>query len=279
MTPLEQVADALRCPVCREPVRVLPGVVRCVQGHSFDLARQGYVSLLGGRRTAGTADTAAMVLARERFLGAGHLDAVTEGLVAVVGASAGVPGLVLDVAGGTGHHLATVLEAQPRATGLCLDLSTPALRRAARGHPRMAAVAADAWGRLPLADGCVAVALSLFGPRNAAELRRVLAPGGAVVVVAPAGEHLAELVEPLGLLRVDPDKATRQAAVFAEFDVAEVQTVTERRILGRDEAGAAVRMGPTAAHVTDEEIDSRVAGLAEATPVTVAVTVTRYVPR
>ena len=276
MTALEQVADALRCPICGEPVRVLPPVVRCVRGHSFDLARQGYVSLLGGRRTAGTGDTAAMVLARDRFLGAGHLAAVTEGLVASVGP---VTGLLLDLAGGTGHHLAAVLEAAPGATGLCLDLSAPALRRAARRHPRMAAAAADAWSRLPLADGSVAAALSVFGPRNPDELRRVLAPGGAVVVVAPTGEHLAELTGPLGMLRVDPDKAARQASAFADFDVVEVQTVTDRRVLSRDEAGAAVRMGPTAAHVPDAEIESRVAGLAEATPVTVAVSVTRYVPR
>ena len=45
-----------------------------------------------------------------------------------------------------------VLAALPDAVGLALDVSKPALRRAARAHPRAAAALADTWQRLPLAD-------------------------------------------------------------------------------------------------------------------------------
>jgi 23S rRNA (guanine745-N1)-methyltransferase len=69
---LHDVIACLRCPLCRNALDEAGGAVRCREGHSFDVARQGYVSLLTGSETAGTADTPAMVAARASFLGEGH---------------------------------------------------------------------------------------------------------------------------------------------------------------------------------------------------------------
>nr|WP_306361130.1 methyltransferase domain-containing protein [Nocardia sp. CC227C] len=46
--------------------------MRCPRGHSFDLAKQGYVSLLTGSSTKMTGDTPAMLEARAAFQTAGH---------------------------------------------------------------------------------------------------------------------------------------------------------------------------------------------------------------
>ncbi len=63
----------LRCPLCRGGLSATPGdSLRCPVGHSFDVARQGYVNLLPGDARPGTADTAEMVAARESFLASGH---------------------------------------------------------------------------------------------------------------------------------------------------------------------------------------------------------------
>lgn len=35
-----------RCPVCREPLQRQEKQYRCKSGHSFDIARSGYVNLL-----------------------------------------------------------------------------------------------------------------------------------------------------------------------------------------------------------------------------------------
>ena len=51
--------------------------------------------------------------------------------------------------------------------------------------------------------------LNVFAPRNGAEFHRVLDPAGTLLVVTPDTDHLAELVDALDLLRVDPDKADR----------------------------------------------------------------------
>src|SRR5438876_12038674 len=106
--------ELLACPVCGAGLTVGDGAVRCPSGHSFDVARQGYVSLLpAGARTGG--DTPAMVDAREAFLAAGHLDpvvaAVSEAAERTLGT--GPPGAVVDLGAGTGRQLADVLDGSP----------------------------------------------------------------------------------------------------------------------------------------------------------------------
>jgi 23S rRNA (guanine745-N1)-methyltransferase len=241
---LRAALPALRCPVCAGALDVAGGTLRCATGHAFDVARHGHVHLATGmRRLAG--DTAEMVAARAAFLDAGHYAPI--GAALVQAASVGVPGVIADVGAGTGHHLAAVLDAHPERIGVALDSSTPALRRAARRHPRMAAVACDAWTALPLRDGAAAVVLSVFAPRGASEIARVLAPDGVVLAVTPTERHLAELREPLRMLDVEPGKADRLAASLGLRERS--RTLIEGELtLTAQEAALAAAMGPAAHH-------------------------------
>ena len=71
MTP--QAAAALRCPVCGGALMPLGTSLRCPQGHSYDMAKEGYVNLLAiqKRHAADPGDGKAMVRARRAFLQAG----------------------------------------------------------------------------------------------------------------------------------------------------------------------------------------------------------------
>jgi len=103
--------------------------------------------------------------------------------------------LVLDVCCGTGDLGLAVLARRPAARLIACDSSGPMLARArrklARAHRtgRAAVLESDALA-LPLADGCVDAVVCGFGLRNladvhrgAAEMIRVLRPGGAVVIL------------------------------------------------------------------------------------------------
>ncbi|MEU6073017.1 putative RNA methyltransferase [Micromonospora sp. NPDC047074] len=281
-----RIVDRLRCPVCAQPLTEVDAggarALRCPRRHSFDMARQGYVNLLAGRAPH-TGDTAEMVAARADFLAAGHYDlistALTAAATAVVDRAAGAYPLVVDAGAGTGRHLAAVLAALPDAVGLGLDVSKPALRRAARAHPRAAAALADTWQRLPLTDGAAAVLLNVFAPRNGAEFHRVLDPAGALLVVTPAEDHLTELVDALGLLRVDPAKADRVAESLGGHFTPAASTVHRRELaLTGPEVATLVGMGPSAWHTDPAGLAARVAALAEPVRVTVAMRLTVWRP-
>lgn len=277
----------LRCPHCRTELQQIgddvPGVVGCVAGHRFDVARQGYLPLLGPGGRSDTGDSAAMVAAREAFLDSGHYAPIAE---AVRAALSGAPtGPLAEIGAGTGYYLAHAIGDGRR--GLALDSSRYASRRAAR-RSGMAAVLADAWSALPAADGVAAGVLSVFAPRVPAELARITAPGGRIVVVTPEPEHLAELRPAVPLLAVDEGKAGRVAAAFAELPAplatGPAGSAAVRYRIGLDRAAVSdlVGMGPTARHLDRGVIDRSTAGLPDPVAVTVSVAVTvleRAAPR
>lgn len=269
--PLEQALDLLRCPLCADGLEEGDGALRCPSGHSFDIARQGYVNLVPG-----PGDSAEMVEARDAFLAAGHFARLSASLAEAAGGT-DTPGAVIDIGAGTGHHLARVLDARPERVGIALDSSAPALRRAARAHPRAAAVGADAWRDLPLRDDAAALILSVFAPRNPAEMARVLAPGGALLAVTPTTRHLFELVGPLGLLSVPEDKADRlDEQLGSHFVLDERGSVEHAMFLNREEAAQLVRMGPSAWHVDEQTVAEQLALLPDPLTVTASVTLSRY---
>ena len=266
----------LSCPVCVATLSVADGGLVCPAGHRFDRARQGHVTLLPPGHRPPSGDSAEMVADRVAFLEAAHYAGVTAALARAVGDG----GTLLDLGGGTGHHLAGVLDGLPDAVGVVLDSSSYAARRAARVHPRAIAVVADTWARLPVADRAVDRVLVVFAPRNGPEIARVLRPDGRLVVVTPAPDHLAELVGPLGLLRVDPDKAERLAAGLGGH-LRMLGTAPHREELVLDHAAVRtlVGMGPHARHLGEDELTDRIAALPEEVPVTVAVDVSSWVRR
>ena len=273
-TSLERALNYLRCPLCGEAFGALDRAIACPSGHSFDVAHQGYVSLLVGNASAATADTAAMVAARQRFLGQGYYDVIADAISAAVPGDAS--GVCVDLGGGTGYYLARLLDTHPGLDGIDLDLSKHALRRAARAHPRLAAIAADAWKPLPIRDSAASCVLSTFSPRNAPEIRRMLAPSGRLVVTIPTPRHLTELVGTLGLVTVDDRKEERLDAQLHDFERLSRTSVDYPIELRHDEVLDAILMGPSARHVEAATLAGRVAELEAPVRVTVSVNVTVY---
>jgi 23S rRNA (guanine745-N1)-methyltransferase len=251
--------------------------LRCQQGHSFDVSRHGYVNLDVGSRSRHNADTAPMVAARQRFLNHGHYapiaDAVSSFATRFELEGAGV---VLELAGGPGYYLAAVVTSVPASVGICMDLSKPALRKAATIHPRVAAIGRDVWQALPMADGSASIVMSIFGPRNMAETVRVLRPGGIFLRVTPTAEHLTELVKDLGMLSVDAAKAQRLAMAVSDLRQEHEETLTYQVMLDHSDIHDLVGMGPSAYHISPDQLGPRIAALQEALAVTVSVTVAAY---
>lgn len=181
----------LLCPVrgCGAPLERREDSWVCPQGHSFDIARSGYCNLLQpqDRKSKSPGDPKEAARARRRFLEAGHGDFLLEALREEVQGST-----VLDVGCGEGYFLGSLAGGREMVVH-GVDLSVPAIELAARRWPGVSWWVVNADRALPFADGSFDTALSIAGRRPAAELRRVLSPGGRLFVAIPGEDDLIEL--------------------------------------------------------------------------------------
>jgi 23S rRNA (guanine745-N1)-methyltransferase len=220
------------CPACAAALRQSDQVLRCQNGHSFDVARQGYVNLLLAqhRRSSDPGYSKAMIAGRHEFFAAGHYqrlaDAIADLIIAYLPGAGQrvVPGagerVVLDAGCGEGYYLRRLRERladQRRAGGTGpggtgpggtgpgggsgtsiilagVDVSKHAIRLAARDDPDGQYAVASSH-RMPVLPGLVSVLLSHFSPVSADDFLRVVAPGGMVLVGGPGADHLFSVKE------------------------------------------------------------------------------------
>ncbi len=207
-----------RAPLARETDRVV-----CERGHSFDVARSGYINLLQpqDRRAKSPGDSAEVVAARRRFLDRHAIPLDLSPLPA--------PRSLLDAGCGEGHYLgAAKSRFDCEAHGV--DISVPAIDAAARAHRDCTFVVANADRFLPYADGSFDVVMSINARLNPPEFRRVLRDGGTLLVSILGADDLREL-------RTGPeqDHVERTIALFAsEFTLVRHDSVRRTAHLDRD---------------------------------------------
>jgi 23S rRNA (guanine745-N1)-methyltransferase len=250
----------LRCPVCRLDLAPSAASLVCGNRHSFDIARDGYVNLLGGRRRSLSAhgDSAQQLDHRTAFLEAGHFSPVASAIASHVAHATPVEGWrVLDAGCGTGHHLAEVAAAlRTPVIGLGFDIARTAAQRAARQWQALAFAVADVWADWPVRDEAADLVLSTFAPKNFAETSRVLRPGGWLAVVYPGPNHLAELVQRFGLMEQQAGKTARYAeATQRWFGPSTTVRLAHHIRLDRESVRHAVLMGPNARHIAASALD------------------------
>ncbi len=221
--------ELLSCPVCALPLGREAMALVCANGHSFDMAREGYVNF---SRKALRADTREMLNARRAFLEQGYyrplLDMLNEQVVAFIEQMTVEPSQlhILDAGCGEGYYLGhmhaflrelvhhTANLAGMTISSIGIDLSKEAMRMAAKRYREPFFIVSNLKERLPLQDGSMHVVLNIFAPRNVEEYSRVLAPDGLLLIAIPGPRHLQPLREQLHLLNIEEDK---QQHVLEQF--------------------------------------------------------------
>jgi 23S rRNA (guanine745-N1)-methyltransferase len=231
------VTPPLACPVrqCHLPLARTVAAWRCARGHTFDIARSGYVNLLQpqDRRSRDPGDPRDALEARARLLDSGVGGSILASFVArATMLIAGQLPVAADLGCGFGDALGS-LHAAREIVGVGIDLATPAVDRASRRYPAVTWVAANADRRLPLLDASTSLVMSLHARRNPAECHRVLAANGHVLVAVPAPNDLLELRAAVQGVALERDRTPTVIAEHPQFDVIERFTLREQHRLGR----------------------------------------------
>lgn len=181
-----------QCPLCAQPLRREEKRYVCPQGHSFDIARQGYVNLLTvqQKHSLDPGDTRQQVLSRRAFLESGFYAPISEALNRAA-LDYNAQGEILDVGCGEGYYSAR-LAAALGAPLTGLDISKEAVRCAAGQYKAYAWLCATA-AHIPVPDGSVGTLSSLFALTLPGEFRRVLRKNGLLLQVLAAEDHLLGL--------------------------------------------------------------------------------------
>lgn len=233
-------ASALACTVraCGQPLTRGDRAWTCPGGHTFDIARSGYVNLLQpqDRRSASAGDSKASVEARARLLDRGVGRALVDDIVrraAALDVADRLP-VVVDLGSGSGYVLGELAGVRS-IEGIGIDLSTAAAEHAAHTFPTLTWVVANADRRLPLLDHSVSILVSVHGRRNPSECARALKTNGWLLVAIPAPDDLVELRERVQGARVERDRGDALLAEHAPFfTLRERGVVRERSRLDRD---------------------------------------------
>ena len=229
------------CPVCGGTLERREHAAVCGNGHSFDIARQGYLHLLPPNKMHSKlpGDSREMVEARRRFLEAGYYRPFrdklcelakryagggatpqreleedkpgsrnpeeTSGLFqteagAGIGerafsshsAEAGVK--ILDAGCGEGYYTEAVRKALGTAEVYGFDISKLAMKAAAGKYKEIGFAVASSFA-IPVPDGFCGCLINVFAPMAEEEFRRVVRPGGVMILAVPGERHLYGMKE------------------------------------------------------------------------------------
>lgn len=179
----------LICPVCHNALAEDHNRLFCENGHSFDLAKEGYVNLLrSGKSGDLIGDDKASARSRRDFLNKGYYNVLRDYLHDHF---SNRRGSLLDICCGEGYYTCALGHDALRVYGF--DISKEMVRLAAKRGNGTYFVANLA--SIPVADRSFDHAIHLFAPFQEKEFIRILKPGGSLYTVVPGKLHLFGLKE------------------------------------------------------------------------------------
>ena len=246
------MSELLMCPICREALHLDGKTWQCVNRHSYDQAKQGYVNLhvVQHKHSKSPGDTPEAVAARRRFLQTGAYQplqqAVSELLQSISAKT------VLDIGCGEGYYTQAMANVVPQV--VAVDIAKSAVQTAAKQaqqsneHNKVQNITwvVGTGAVLPVLDQSMEVCTSLFSPLPKAEMLRVLKKQGYLIIVTPAPQHLFAIREALfdEVKAHEPDKFLAQMA--PEFSLISKQIITTDLDLDQQQLKDLIAMTPYA---------------------------------
>lgn len=243
----------LVCPVCSKELNREVGCLRCGNGHSFDLAKEGYVNLLRTSKKGDLiGDDKFSARSRRDFLNKGYYAPLRDALCEIFRDR---EGKLLDICCGEGYYTAALGE------NTCLsvfgfDISREMVRLASKRGKGTYFVANMA--AIPIAEGSMDYCTHLFAPFNETAFAKVLRSGGSLFTVVPGRYHLWGLKQALYDTPYENDEKLPQTELL-QFVASRIITA-EITLRSAEDIQAVFRMTPYYFH-TSQKDKEKLAGL------------------
>jgi 23S rRNA (guanine745-N1)-methyltransferase len=181
-----------RCPLCQQALSLNEKSYRCENNHSFDRAKQGYVNLLPVqfKHSKEPGDNKAMVQARRAFLDKGYYQPLVDSMLALYQKYSDKNAAIFDAGCGEGFYTHQHKNDQNSVYGV--DIAKEAIKKAGKKYQQCHFSVATL-SKLPFADNLFSWIVSVYAPILEKEFTRVLSPGGFLLTVTPAKQHLMQL--------------------------------------------------------------------------------------
>lgn len=245
------VQGLLRCPLCRQPLKLQNNSFCCPQGHCYDLSAQNYLNLAPQKKQNPNLYTTELFKARRQIFEADLYEPLLEKLLTISQTALQTTGstqpVLLDAGCGEGFFASELHKKINGLTVCALDLAKNAIQLAAKGPVRTGfyCLVGDL-ANLPLLDNTVDILLNLLSPANYQEFTRVLKPGGLLIKIIPGAEYLKEVRQALQIKA--PERAERQALDLWQQHISPLQTqihkLTYQKPITAEQAAAFIQMSP-----------------------------------
>jgi 23S rRNA (guanine745-N1)-methyltransferase len=227
------------CPACSTLLLLENRHWRCSHGHSFDIAKEGYVNLLlaNQKHSSEPGDNKLMINGRRRFLEQGYYAPMAQQIAKLLVTHSRLKNMLLHDAGcGEGYYLQKVVESL-RSNGIEVqgcgnDISKVAIQKASKQYSGLHFAVASSFN-LPKASESIDAVMQIFAPASAEEIFRILKPDGFWLQVTPGPSHLLELKQSLytepALHEVSPQAPTgfiqrQQESLTLALELGDIQS-------------------------------------------------------
>lgn len=262
------------CPLCKTPVSLQQASIKCVNNHSFDKAKSGYVNLLPVqfKKSKSPGDDKAMVRARREFHQVNAYKPLKDRLVTLLASQLQSSAAnnetlnIYDAGCGEGSYLEALTLGLQQQGFVCSsagsDISKIAVELAAKAYKSSQFVVASSFD-MPLASDSQDVIAQIFAPGSDSEYHRVLKTGGLLVTVDPAHDHLFELK---ALVYETPKKHDLKLKEKAGFSLVHREILKfDIRFADKEHALSLVKMTPFYWTYPQQQIDNIVKQLTSVT--------------
>lgn len=221
--------SVLICPVCRQALFRQGNSLKCINNHSFDFSKDGYVNLLLTSKSGDkTGDSKESARARHTFLKKGYYGCLKKAI------SEKMCGTVLDICCGDGYY-------DDSSSSLYgFDISKEMVRLAARNNKNGNYFVANL-ASIPVMSESVDTAIHLFAPFNEKEFSRVLKKEGRLYSVTPGKNHLFEMKS---IVYDKPYKNDEKTPDVTLLEVVSKQRITEKVEIGTEDLKTLFSMTP-----------------------------------